>query len=83
MPFVNLEHRMKPDYTIPGDRCFIEYSRMMTAWRVESRWGMVDAIAREIWPNPWRRALILAFLVFFYLHVMPYEIKKRDENGDI
>ena len=83
MPFVELEHREKQDFEVPGDRCYIEYRKIMTAWAASPRWTMVDAIAAQIWPDKWKRALILAFLVFFCLHVMPYEEKKRKENGDI
>lgn len=83
MPFVNHEHRMVQDTAVPGDRCFIEYREIMNEWRSSPRWATVDAIAGVIWPNPWRRAAILAFLVFFVLHVIPYERKKRRENGDI
>lgn len=28
-------------------------------------------------------AMLLAWQVFFQLYVMPYELKKREENGDI
>lgn len=83
MPFVNQEHRVKPDYEVPGDRCYEEYRKIMTAWGIAPRWGTVDAIAKYIWPDKWQRALVLAFLVFFYLHVIPYERMKRKENGDI
>ena len=83
MPFVDAEHRDKPDFEVPGDRCYIEYRKMMTAWAASPRWTMVDAIAAQIWKDRWHRATVLAFLVFFCLHVMPYEEKKRKENGDI
>jgi hypothetical protein len=83
MPFVSQEHRAKPDYEIPGDCCYEEYSKMIQAWTIEPRWTMVDAIAAQIWPDKWKRAFILAFLVFFALKVMPYELKKQVENGDI
>lgn len=83
MPFVTAEHRQEPDMEVPGDRCFVEYQKMMTAWNLTPRWTMVDAIASMIWPDKFKRALVLAFLVFFALHVMPYELKKREENGDI
>jgi len=83
MPFVDLEHRAKPDPSIPGDRCYEEYAKIMTAWRQAPRWATVDAIAAYIWPRKWDRALVLAFLVFFSVHVMPYEKLKRKENGDI
>lgn len=83
MPFVNAEHRAKQDFEIPGDRCYLEYSLMTSAWRMSPRWAMVDAIAATIWSDKWKRATVLAFLVFFVLHVMPYELRKREENGDI
>lgn len=83
MPFVTQEHREKPDFEVPGDRCFVEYQRMMTAWGLAPRWATVDAIAAYIWKDRWQRAMILAFLVFFSLHVMKYEALKQKENGDI
>ncbi len=83
MPFVDQEHREKQDFEIPGDRCYIEYRKMMTAWGLAPRWATVDAIAAYIWKDRWQRAMVLAFLVFFVLWVMPYEEKKRKENGDI
>lgn len=83
MPFVDQQHRAEQDFDVPGDRCYIEYRKMMTAWGLAPRWGTVDAIAAYIWPDKWKRATVLAFLVFFVLWVMPYEEKKRKENGDI
>jgi hypothetical protein len=83
VPFVEEEHRQHPDVTIPGDRCFVEYKRIMAAWRENPRWTTVDKIASWIWPNPWKRALMLAFMVFFAMHVLDYERLKREENGDI
>lgn len=83
MPFVNEEHRKHPDIDVPGDRCYMCYRAMMFAWKQEPRWTTVDRIATVIWPEPWYRAQILAFLVFFALIVMPYELMKRSENGDI
>lgn len=83
MPFVTEEHRKAPDYTIPGDKTFAAYSKIMELWRNNPRWTTVDMIAESIWPKPWERAYILAFLVFFSLIVMPYELGKREANGDI
>lgn len=83
MPFVDGEHREEPDMTIPGDRCYVEYRAIMAKWKENPRWTTVDDIAQRIWPDPFKRAFFLAFLVFFELHVMPYEIRKQWQNGDI
>lgn len=82
-PFVDAPHRANPDITIPGDRCFIKYRNFLKAWRTSPRWTTADMIASSIWPDPWTRAAVLAFLVFFCLYVMPYEQKKRKENGEV
>jgi hypothetical protein len=34
-------------------------------------------------PRNYKTAYELAWQVFFQLYVMPYELKKREENGDI
>jgi len=83
MPFVDEEHRRAQDFEIPGDRCYWEYKLIMDKWRNSPRWTTVDAIAERLWPDDWKRAFALAFLVFFVLHVMKYERIKRIENGDI
>lgn len=83
MPFVTKPHRQHPQLEIPGDRCYIAYKAMLDHWRVSPRWTTVDTLARSIWPDDWKRADMLAFLVFFSLHVMPYEQMKQKENGDI
>lgn len=83
MPFIDRDHRKNPDDSIPGDRCYVKYKQMMDAWRATPRWTTVDKIASVIWPDMWQRAAVLAFLVFFSLHVMPYERNKKELNGDI
>lgn len=87
MPFVNQEHRDNPDRTIPGDRCFGFYRVMVDVWKKERRWTTADAIYAEVMeidrPPEIQRAKELAWQVFFQLHVMPYELEKRAENGDI
>ena len=86
MPFVTKEHRDNPDRNFPGDRCYIEYKKIVDKWLSEPRWTTVDKILEELDPfgfNQIKRAQFLAFLVFFNLHVMPYEEQKRVENGDI
>ena len=90
MPFVTQEHRLHPDPEIPGDRCYIEYQKMMDAWRANPRWTTVDKLAQQLIgyvtggaTTPYKASALLAFVVFFNLHVMPYEFKKREENGEI
>lgn len=67
----------------PGDRCFLEYRRMMQEWRKNPRWTTIDTLAANILPDEQARAHFLAFLVFFLIHGMPYERAKQRENGDI
>jgi len=83
MPFVTEEHRNHPEPSIPGDRCYIEYKKIMDAWRENPRWTTVDKLVTNIFPNRVQRAQFLAFMVFFNLHVLDYENRKREENGDI
>jgi hypothetical protein len=83
MPFVTLQHRGHPSDDIPGDRAFMAYTHMMALWKANPRWTTVDEIAATIWPDKWRRAAILSFLVFFAKVAMPYEDKKEIENGKI
>lgn len=83
MPFVDAQHRENPDMTVAGDRCYVEYKRIMTAWRSNPRWTTVDQLLVWIYPNPVKRAFFLAFLVFFSTHVLNYEEIKKKENGDI
>jgi len=83
MPFVNAEHRAKPSLKVPGDRCYLQYKRMMDLWRKEPRWRTVDDIYSSLITNEDTRAYFLAFLVFFVKEVMPYELAKEKENGSI
>lgn len=89
MPFVEQEHRDKPDATIPGDRCYIIYKQMVDEWKKEPRWTTADKIYRHTLAYShsasieWKAAAELSWQVFFQLYVMPYEIKKRESNGDI
>jgi len=88
MPFVNKEHRENIDFAIPGDRCYFYYKQMVDAWRTEPRWTTADTIYTEMVKqrHPIERFQVakeLAWQVFFNLHVMPYEIQKQAENGDI
>lgn len=83
MPFITPDHRRNPDGTIPGDLCFMYYREIMDQWRKEPRWTTIDTILSKVVKSPFERAFLLAFLVFFNIHGMEYEQKKRAENGDI
>lgn len=67
----------------PGDRCFKEYERFMRMWKDSPSWTTVDRMLEEMFPMAQERAQFLAFLVFFNLHAMDYEMAKRDENGEV
>lgn len=67
----------------PGDRCYEKYQQQMDAFDLERRWKTVDKLAERFLPDSDVRAYFLAFLVFFALHVMPYELEMRAKNGDI
>jgi hypothetical protein len=83
MPFIKQSERENPDMESPGSRCFVEYRAIMARWGANPRWTTCDEIAQRLWPNPFERAFALAFMVFFALHVMPYEKHKMWQNGDI
>lgn len=83
MPFVNAEHREKPDTNVPGDRCYLAYKEIMREWRANPRWSTVDEIASHMWTNDKHRAQVLAFLVFFATVVLDYERLQKEKNGDI
>lgn len=74
-----------------GDFCFLEYRPMVLAWGKSKRWTTADEIYQRYLK---RRASIsesvaklapldLAWQVFFALHVLPYEVRKRKENGEV
>lgn len=96
MPFIKPERRVTIDHcgleVLPtiqsGDRCYCYYKQMVEKWKAEPRWTTAHNLYKEVC-NTWQPredaaiALQLAWQVFFQLHVMPYELKKREENGDI
>ena len=70
----------------PGDRCYEHYKEMVDKWNKEPRWTTAHTIAKDIVMLDGADedvAHFLAFMVFFNSHVMPYELKKREENGGI
>ena len=81
----------KPHFSLDvGDLCYTYYKAMVDAWQAYSHWKTTHMIYYELLNN--KTAYVtadqitasgLAWQVFFHLHVMPYELKKREENGDI
>jgi hypothetical protein len=92
MPFTSQEARKKmaaaiPFVLAPGDRCFFFYVTMMRAWKKERRWTTADKIRewvdmQELDPS-WNRAKKLAWDVFFWLEVMPYELEMKSKSGAV
>ena len=73
-----------------GDRCYNFYAPMVEAWKLEPRWTTAHNIYKRMkQEKQWlyefddEAAYELAWQVFFQLHVMPYELEKRNLNGDI
>lgn len=89
MPFVKQDLRaplltgdIKPKAV--GDLCFLEYSEIMAAWRKDPRWTTIhNQFKRATGMNDDQAAAFLAFLEFYFNHGHPYEIEKKEENGDI
>ena len=73
----------------PGDRCYVAYKNMVDQWKVYPRWATVHEIKKALVVTAHYSSIddmiatYLAWEVFFQIHVMPYELKKRSENGDI
>ena len=98
MPFITQERRKIIDQSgiyglddiQPGDRCYPEYRKFVDAWKAQPRWTTAHSLYKQLLVNRQhcdsldsKAALDLAWQVFFQLHVMPYELMKRKENGDI
>ena len=94
MPFVTQERRYRIkgslEETQPGDRCYVFYNEMVEKWKAEPRWTTAHNIYRGVILSGTQFGVTedalaheLAWQVFFQLHVIPYELRKREENGDI
>lgn len=77
------------NYIQPGDRCYVFYKEMVRRWEESPRWTTAHNIFKDLIKvhedvsEDDYCAAVLAWEVFFQLYVMPYELKKREENGDI
>jgi len=95
MPFITKDRRHMIDKEgmapyEPGDLCYVYYKEMMEKWRASKRWTTVHEIYNEMAENfdylstaDQQTAKRLAWEVFFALEVVPYELEKRKENGDV
>lgn len=94
MPFTTKEARRMTDAIGPqvvGDECFLFYREMLRRWQKSPRWTTAHEIYVEIFHTQRPRGMhpdraaaeALAWQVFFQLHVMPYEIQKRIDNGEV
>ena len=75
-----------------GDRCYYFYKQMVELFNHSRRWTTAHNIYKAMisetecanhYSTDTKRAYELAWQVFFQLHVMPYELEKQKENGDI
>lgn len=72
----------------PGDRCYVFYKKLVGAWREAPQWTTAhNLLVATLEDDPGSvhdaAAKILTWEVFFNLHVMPYEMQKREQNGDV
>jgi hypothetical protein len=86
MPFVPKEHR-EPSHQpcCVGDMCYVEYKKLIYQFRENRRWTNAHNMTKEFFglDSDEKTARFLAWMVWFSLEVIPYEIEKRDENGNI
>ena len=94
MPFIKQERRdVIEKYGLgglneiqPGDLCYVHYKSIVAQWRDDPCWTTAHKIFKGwafLSSEDESVAARLAWEVFFALHILPYELKKREENGDI
>lgn len=95
MPFITQKRRkllardgLNPIKFEPGDLCYIAYKRMVDEWKKNPRWTTIHRIYMTQVNLTWSdkdhaAATSLAWQVFFHLYAMPYELQKKQLNGDI
>jgi hypothetical protein len=75
----------------PGDLCYIFYKEMVERWRAAPRWTTAHEIYKNMILRPSLHSMSLDYMVaqwlawevFFTKYIMPYELQKIEENGDI
>lgn len=87
MPFTEWESRIMALQGITkavGDKCFLAYRPLKLDWDKEPRWTTAHNQFKTMFNlSDDEAAKQLAWWVHFVLNVIPYEIKKRDQNGDV
>ena len=94
MEIVAPDHFLYTDHAADiavGDRCYYFYKIMVERFKKERRWTTAHNIYKEMivkieinrYSKDTKRAYELAWQMFFQLHIMPYELEKQKENGDI
>jgi len=87
MPFIPRSDRhkvLKGIIETFGDMCFLEYKPLKEKWSVKPRWTTAHCQYAKIFKKTDKQAAKeLAWWVHFVLNVIPYEIEKREENGDV
>lgn len=85
MPFVKPECRVEGHTPCAvGDYCYLEYKKLIDAWRKERRWTTVHNLFKQMFDiDDEHTAKTLAMFVFIIKEVMPYELEKEAENGQI
>jgi len=87
MPFTKILDRinaLKGIIKAVGDLCFLHYLPMKRVWNKSRRWTTAHNTYRDLYGlTDDQAAKDLAWQVHFVLNVIPYEIEKRAENGDV
>jgi len=96
MPFISHNERVelaegKPAGTV-GQLCYLYYIKMVEAWNKEPRWSTAHSIYKKVLLAKQAASPIitdeivaadLAWQVFMFEYVYPYELERKKENGTI
>jgi len=88
MPFIPNEERQElfkgNNPVTPGQMCYLEYVKLINAWKAERRWTTAHNEFKRVFDvDDAQAAKTLAYLVFLIKKVMIYEDEKEKENGTI
>lgn len=87
MPFTKMVDRINALMGViksVGDLCFLAYRLLKIEWDNNKRWTTAHNQYKRLYNlSDEQAAKELAWWVFFVLHVIPYELDRRQENGDV
>lgn len=70
--------------TTPGQMCYLEYVKLMEAWKKEPRWTTAHNLFKQAFnKTDAQAARMLAYMVFFLWEIENYELDKEITNGPI